>query len=155
MRYNGIMKTKPVSANTNLQTYTPRVFALCLLAILWLLTLTGCKNATTPAAGLNPAGVYALVSVDGKTVPCNLSHEGVAMVVKSGSLTINADGTCRSLSIFGVPPHPDVHRDVTATYTQNGAELTMRWKGAGMTKGTLNGNEFTMNNEGMIFFYRK
>jgi hypothetical protein len=54
-----------------------------------------------------------------------------------------------------VPPHPDVHREVNATYTQNGAELTMRWQRAGMTKGRINGNEFTMNNEGMIFFYRK
>jgi hypothetical protein len=61
----------------------------------------------------------------------------------------------QALSTFAVPPHPDVHREVNATYTQNGAELTMRWQRAGMTKGRINGNEFTMNNEGMIFFYRK
>ena len=54
-----------------------------------------------------------------------------------------------------MPPHPDVHRVVNATFTQNGAELTLRWQGAGITKGQVNGTEFTMNNEGMIFLYRK
>jgi hypothetical protein len=147
------MKTKLPFTNSNPETYTPRILALSLLAVLMLLALTGC-NATTTTI-INPAGDYTLVSVDGKAVPCSLTHEGVAMVVKSGSLTINADGTCRSLSIFAVPPYPDVHRDVKATYTRQGAELTMRWQRAGMTKGQVKGNEFTMNNEGMIFFYRK
>jgi hypothetical protein len=149
------MKTKPLCANVNFHTYTPRIVALSLLAVLLLLALTGCKNATTTTTGSSPAGVYSLVSVDGKNVPCNLTHEGVAMIVKSGSLTINADGTCRSLSIFTVPPHPDIHREVTATYTQQGAELTLHWQGAGVTKGQFNGDQFTMNNEGMIFAYRK
>jgi hypothetical protein len=117
--------------------------------------MTGCKNETSASTAINPAGIYTLVSVDGKSVPCNLTHEGVTMIVKSGTFTINADGTCRSLSIFAVPPHPDVHRDVKATYTQNGTELTMHWEGAGMTKGQINGNTFTMNNEGMVFSYRK
>src|SRR5271154_5861782 len=116
MRYNGYMKTKPQSSETNLETCAPRVLALGLLAIL-LLALTGCKNqkpAATPSE-INPAGVYTLVSVDGKNLPCNLTHEGVAMMVKSGSFTINADGTCRSVSSFSVPPNPDIHREVKAT----------------------------------------
>ena len=155
MKYNGIMKTQIQSTNLNLETYTPRIIALSLLAILLLLAMTGCKAAARDTASVSPAGTYTLVSVDGKNVPCNLTHEGVAMIVKSGSFTINADGTCRSLSTFAVPPHPDVHREVTATYTQKGAELTMRWKGAGMTKGNIVGDTFTMNNEGLIFSYRK
>jgi hypothetical protein len=31
----------------------------------------------------------------------------------------------------------------------------MRWKGAGTTTGNIQGSDFTMNNEGMIFAYRK
>jgi hypothetical protein len=31
----------------------------------------------------------------------------------------------------------------------------MRWAGAGMTTGTLEGDTFTMNNEGMSFSYHK
>lgn len=155
MRYNSSMKTKPPFANNHLENHAPRRLALSLLAVLLLGALTGCKSAATATAKIDPSGVYTLVSVDGKSVPCSLTHEDVSMIVKSGSLTINADGTCRSLSTFAVPPHPDVHRAVNATYTQNGAELTMRWQGAGMTTGQVNGNEFTMNNEGMIFAYRK
>ena len=155
MRYNGNMKTQTLSPDTRLENYLPRLLALSLLAVLLLLALTGCKNSPRATAAIHPAGVYTLISVDGKSVPCNLTHEGVVMIVKSGSFTINADGTCHSFSIFAVPPHPDVHREVNATYTQDGAELTMRWQRAGMTKGQINGNEFTMNNEGMIFFYRK
>jgi hypothetical protein len=149
------MKTKSLATPVNFETSAPRIFALGLLTVLLLLALTGCNNTTASAADINPAGTYALVSVDGKIVPSNLTHEGVAMIVKSGSFTFNADGSCRSLSTFSVPPHPDIQREVKASYTQQGAEFTMRWQGAGMTKGQLNGNTFTMTNEGMIFSYRK
>ena len=131
------------------------MIALGLLAVLALLAVTGCQSAATTSAKASPAGVYTLVSVDGKAVPCNLAHEGAAMVVKSGSLTLNPDGTCRCLSTFCIPPHPDIQREVNATYTRDGAELTLRWQGAGTTQGTLQGDRFTMNNEGMIFSYRK
>jgi len=126
------MKTNALTAHITLETFAPRILALGLLAVLLLLALTGCKS-----------------------VPCNLTHEDAAMVVKSGSLTFNADGTCRSFSIFSLPPHPDIQREVNATCTQNGAELTLRWNGAGITQGQLHGDTFTMNNEGMIFCYRK
>jgi hypothetical protein len=152
--YNGIMKTKSISANARFETYAPRIIAISLLALL-LLALTGCKHETTTTAEINPAGVYTLVSVDGQNVPCNLTHEGVTMTVKSGVFTINADGTCVSLMTFFVSPHPDARREVKANYTQQGTELTMHWQGAGMTKGQINGNEFAMNNEGMVFVYRK
>jgi len=31
----------------------------------------------------------------------------------------------------------------------------MNWQGAGTTIGTVEGDTFTMNNEGMVFAYRK
>jgi hypothetical protein len=31
----------------------------------------------------------------------------------------------------------------------------MKWQGAGMTTGTIAGNTFTMNNEGMELVYKK
>ena len=149
------MKTKTTSQTTNIESYTPRILALGLLAALTLLAVTGCQKETPSAAAMEPTGVYNLISVDGKNVPCSVTHEGVAVTVKSGSFTLNADGTCRSLSTFAVPPNPDVCRDVKATFTRQGAELTMHWQGAGVTKGNLDGDTFTMNNEGMIFSYRK
>lgn len=149
------MKTKTGSNNTELKTYTPRVIALGLLAVLLLLALTGCRNEKAGSAQLNPARVYTLVSVDGKTVPCDISHEGAAMHVQSGVFTIVADGTCSSDTTFNVASHPAVNRVVTATWTQHDAELTMRWQGAGITMGIVNGSRFIMTNEGRVFAYRK
>ena len=149
------MKTKSLSPHVGLETYIPRITALILLAMLLALVLTGCKNAAVAPAAIDPAGVYTLVAVDARSVPCNVRHGEAVMTVKSGVFTINPDGTCRSQITFSVPPHPDVSREVKASYTQKGAELTMQWEGAGMTKGQIKGDQFTMTNEGMVLSYRK
>ncbi len=54
-----------------------------------------------------------------------------------------------------MPSGGDSSREVKATYTHEGGKLTMRWQGAGTTTGTIQENTFTMNNEGMLFEYRK
>lgn len=41
------------------------------------------------------------------------------------------------------------------TYTREGAKLTMTWEGAGTTTGTVEGDNFTMENEGMVLAYRR
>lgn len=155
MRYNHLMKTELHKSNVNLQSAMPHFLGLCLMTAFLLPAGTGCKNETDRNANTNPTGVYALVSVDGQTVPCNVTHEGVAMTVKSGIFTIQADGHCGSQITFAVPPGRDVNREVKATFTRQGAELTMQWEGAGVTMGEVNGNTFTMTNEGMVFAYRK
>ena len=71
------------------------------------------------------------------------------------SFVIGADGTCSSKVVFGPPSGSEVTREVKASYTQQGAKLTMKWEGAGTTTGTVEGDTFTMNNEGMIFAYRR
>jgi hypothetical protein len=156
------MKTEPHAENLQSKILTPRYIALGLLAgLLLVLGLTGCscgpRAASDAGSGgtTNIAGAYTLVSVDGKAVPCVIAHEGTDITVKSGVMSINADGTCRSQSVFSLPQGRDVNRVVEATYTLSGTELTMRWKGAGMTRGTITGRDFTMINEGLIFAYRK
>jgi len=110
------------------------------------------NTAKAAAADINPVGTYALVSVDGNKVPYAMEHEGHAMTVQSGSFIINADGTCSSkISLAG----RDAAMEVKATYTREGQKLTMKWEGAGMTIGTLEGDKFTMDNEGMVFVYKK
>jgi hypothetical protein len=103
----------------------------------------------------NPVGTYTLISIDDQAVPCDLEHGGHPMTVQSGRFIIREDGTCSSRVTFCVTPGEDVVRDVNATYIQDGPTLTMSWKGAGVTTGTVDGNTFTMNNEGMIFAYAK
>jgi hypothetical protein len=133
-----------------------------LLPLFLVVVCSGCKQETkvaadtktvaAAAADINPVGTYALVTVDGNKVPCTVQHEGHTMTVNSGRFIINADGTCSSkMSLAG----RDAAIEVKATYTREGPKLTMKWQGAGMTIGTVEGDTFKMDNEGMVFAYLK
>jgi hypothetical protein len=119
------------------------------------LVMSACTKQESALKEADPVGIYALVSVNGNRVPANISHEGAAMQVRSGTFTINADGTCSTKTTFVPPSGTEVAREVSATYTKDGSRLTMQWKGAGKTVGNIEGNTFTMDNEGMIFVYKK
>ena len=149
------MKTKIRTQNHSPQPDRPRFNTLCLVAGILLVAATGCKPGTDANTKIDPAGVYTLMSVNGRNVPCDLNHEGVTLTVKSGAFTITADGHCLSQMNFSVPQHGDMTREVKATYTRLGTELTMQWEGAGMTLGNVHGNTFTMTNEDMVLAYRK
>ena len=156
------MKSKQNELNSEQGRATRHLLQLCWLPLLMVLICAGCKQdakvaadtktVAAPAADINPVGTYALVTVDGNKVPCTVQHEGHTMTINSGSFIINADGTCSSkMSLEG----RDAAIEVKATYTRDGPKLTMKWQGAGMTIGTIEGNTFTMDNEGMVFVYRK
>ena len=130
---------------------TRRLLQWSVLPLLMVVVWAGCKNA----GDANPVGTYALVSVDGNKVPCTVQHDKHTLSVKSGTFAINADGTCSSKIVFSIPSGGDSGREVKATYTRQGAKLTMKWVGAGTTTGTVAGDTFTMNNEGITFAYRK
>ena len=149
------MKRQPRAASTKGDNQTSRIAALGLLALLLSLALTGCKPSPRPTTNPDPTGVYTLVNVDGQTVPCRVKHDGVDLSIKSGTFTITTNGQCQSVMIFSPPDRADIRREVNATYTQNGAELAMKWERAGVTKGRISGNQFTMNNEGMVLTYAK
>ncbi len=101
------------------------------------------------------SGVYTLVAVGGKKVPGTVSHEGNNLQVRSGSFTIGADGKCTSKLTFVPPSGSESTMEVKATSTREGPKLKMHWEGAGTTSGTVVSNTFTMENEGMVFVYRK
>ena len=128
--------------------------------ILPVLFLAACSvSPQTGDSGLLSAnedikGRYTLVAVDGAEIPATITH-GVVMTVHSGLFTIRADGTCTSKTVFQPSGRNAMTRKVNATYTRDGSRLLMKWQGAGMTTGTVEGDTFTMNNEGMIFTYRK
>ena len=159
------MKTKQNEFNREQGRATRQFLQLCWLPLFMVMVGTGCKQeakvapdtrtVAAPAADINPVGTYPLVTVDGNKVPCTVQHDGHALGVKSGTFIINADGTCSSKVAFSLPSGGDASREVKATYTRQGSKLTMQWEGAGMTTGTVEGDTFTMNNEGMIFAYRK
>jgi hypothetical protein len=149
------MKKPRRASSPKSDNQTCRIAALGLLALLLSLALTGCKHSPRPSANVNPAGVYSLINVDGQSLPCRIKHDGADLTIKSGSFTITTNGQCQSVMTFSPPNHADIRHEVSATYTQNGAELTMHWERAGVTKGRINGNQFTMNNEGMVLTYQK
>jgi hypothetical protein len=119
------------------------------------LVMSACTKQESALKDADFAGGYALVSVNANPVPAKITHEGAALQVRTGSFTINADGTCSTKTVFVPPSGTEVAREVSATYTKEGSKLTMQWKGAGKTVGTIQGNTFTMDNEGMVFVYRK
>lgn len=156
------MKQKQSEWNGKRRQTTRHLLQLCWLPLFMVLVCAGCKQDAKVAADtktvaatatdINPVGTYTLVTVDGNKVPYTVQHEGHTMTIESGSFIINADGTCSSkMSLAG----RDTAIEVKATYTREGPKLTMKWQGAGTTIGTVAGDTFTMNNEGMVLAYRK
>ncbi len=150
------MKTPAPAHPVTLAAYLPRLLALGLLALIVLLALTGCqKNGLATNNNSDLAGVYQLVSVDGRAVPCALAHDGATLTIQSGTFTIAKNGHGRSAVTFSVPARGDLKKEVNATCQRQGMELTLHWEGAGTTTGNVTGDRFTMNNEGVLWAYQK
>ena len=149
------MNATPHTLNGEQQPAARNLIKASLLSVLMVMVCAGCKQGGNVAADPHPAGTYTLVSVDSNKVPCDVEHEGHKLAIKSGAFILNADGTCSSRMVFTPPSHGDVTNVVKASYTREGQKLTMKWEGAGMTIGTVEGDTFTMNNEGMVLTYRK
>ncbi len=125
------------------------------LALMAGLFLSACRNHKPAFIDAASVGTYALVSVNGTRVPAKVFHDDVALEVRSGSFTFEADGTCSTRTVFVPPSGTEVSRAVGGTCLQKDSKLTLQWKGAGKTTGTIQGNTFIMENEGMVFVYEK
>ena len=144
-----------MKVNRSAIDYTVRIIAISLLAFL-LLCMLGRGNAqTADKVATSPTGVYTLVSVDGKNVPCVINHDGRKMDVQSGTFTISTNGQITSVMTVSVADRKNIRVERGASYTVKNSELTMKWQNAGTTKGALAGRTFTMTNEGMAYVYRK
>ena len=144
------MKTKRSAVN-----YSARIIALGVLAFLLILTIARGHAQSADQTAASPVGIYTLVSIDGKNVPCSINHEGKKMDVQSGTFTVATNGQITSVMVVSVGDRKDVHVQRTATYTAKNSELTMKWQKAGMTKGRVADKTFTMTNEGMAYVYQK
>ena len=126
-----------------------RLFLVLLLLGLWL---PACKQVSGPS---DVTGTYLLVTIDGRELPYTPAHQGGAPQVVSSTLTLDAGGTFRMSMSYATTPGNSISRDFGGTYTQEGTVLSMLWKGAGKTTATLEGSTLTLNNEGILFAYRK
>ncbi|MBW8001562.1 MAG: hypothetical protein FVQ80_06020 [Planctomycetes bacterium] len=121
-----------------------------------LVCLAGCATTgPTETVVTGPAGVYTLVTVDGEEVPATVSHGDKEAMVLSGRFTINGDGTCLNKMVVISSTGRKITRELAATYTQDGSRLNIQWAGGGETEGTIDGDTFTMENEGMVFSYKR
>ena len=148
------MKQQRTATSRKSATFARNALPWCLLLALGVF-LSACKQDGNVVKGKDFTGVYTLESVNGNKVPATITHDGTALQIRSGTFTINADGTCRSRMVFVPPSGAEATREVSATYTREGAKLNMQWKDAGQTTGTIEGDTFSMDNEGMVLAYRK
>ena len=137
-----------------MKSHPMRALSVCFVMVTGLF-MAACNKQQATADLSDPSGSYVLISVNGLPLPASVSHGGATMQVRSGTFTINPGGTCSSKIILVPPMGTEVAREVSATYIKEGSTLTMQWKDAGKTVGTLNGKIFTMENEGMSFVYWK
>jgi hypothetical protein len=119
------------------------------------LFLVACQAAGVGAKRGDISGIYYLVEVDGSAVPAEVFHDGVPLQVRSGTFIISEDGTCFSRTRFIPADGDEITREVRAKYRIEDSRLIMRWEGAGMTEGAIEGDTFIMDNEGMIFEYTR
>jgi len=119
------------------------------------LCLTGCGKRTSTTKVSEHAGTYTLIAINGNKLPYTPPHEGGAPQVRSSTFTLNADGSFGNTMSYGTPSGQTMSRDFSGNYTRESERFTFYWKGAGMTTATLNGDTLTMNNEGILFAYRK
>jgi hypothetical protein len=150
------VKTNYYHRNEKEPRTTPHPLRWCCLPLCLAALWVGCAQDSSGKASTSHVGTYTLVSVDGNQVPCRVTHQGKeGPTVTSGSFVISSNGTCSSRVVFVAPSGDEATREVKASYTRKGSKLTMKWDGAGTTTGTVEGDTFTMKNEGMIFAYRK
>lgn len=128
-----------------------RVFSVMIA----ILSLAACQEVVRPVDDNDITGIYYLLKVDDTALPGTVYHDDVALEIRSGTFIISADGTCFSRTRFTAPGGEEVTREVHAQYVVRDSRLIMTWEGAGMTEGTVEGDNFVMDNHGMIFEYTR
>ena len=130
---------------------------LCLLVISTFGFARPLQSQQVPvSAKTEHTGTYSLVSIDGNKLPFAPPHEGgTPPEIRSSTFTLNADGSFALTMTYGLPSGETFSRDFSGTYTHDGSAFTFEWKGAGTTSAIMEGNTLTMDNEGVLYAYRK
>jgi len=124
-----------------------KIFLLLVAAI----SLLACTRAP-----VDYTGTYSMVSIDDNELPYTPTHQGQkGPEIISGSMTLNADGTFVFSMSYRNPSGAIGENNLEGTYTVEGSEFRLQWQGAGITLGTLDGDSFSFNNEGMVFTFQK
>jgi hypothetical protein len=151
------MKTVLIQYHEASAKTAPMILRCIATLIALCIFLTGCQGKQTGSVVTRDdiCGDYTLTTINGNSLPFTPPHKGGAPLVTSGMFTIRPDGNCISKILFALPSGKSSSREVSATYKRESNRLTMQWRGAGRTTGTIEGDTFTMINEGVTFSYRR
>lgn len=127
-------------------------------AILALAVVLGCGGhratsqatpSVAPVTVASLAGEYALVAVDGKSLPYAVS--ATARPIVSGSLSLNLTGTFQVETAFDNAGAKSAASFSGACYTE-GDEVKMVWDG-GLANVTLRGDTVVLKRDGALYAY--
>jgi hypothetical protein len=134
---------------------------LSLVVLTCCLPACGGSNTTTgpsitPSTTGAEVGTYALVSLNGRSLPTNITEGGTQIEVISGTLTLGGGGTVRTSTTYrSSPGATPVTNEVSGTYTMQGSTLSFSYTNGGRNTGTLSGNTLQMVNEGVVWSYQR
>ena len=120
--------------------------------------------AQSQAALASLAGIYRLVTVDGHAIPFTPVHPGAPAnagpgpEVLASTMIVRPDGSfIMAMSYrFVVDKQPRFTAQAfSGRWQSEGDAYVGRWDGAGSTPLRLSGDTLVMNNEGMLFAYRR
>ena len=112
--------------------------AKALVAFAALVAIVACGDATGPAGQTNPAGNYAIATVNGKPVPAPLFSDtgGYLLEITSGSLALTGDGKYSSVMGFRqtLPGSVSSYTDSTGgTWVRTGDNVQFTETATGLT----------------------
>ena len=115
----------------------------------------GSKGPTAVTSG-DEVGTYALVSLNGMTLPATVAEGGMQMVVRSGSMTLKQGGTFTSDISFRPATDSTWHSNpLTGTYRRQGNTLLCSYSNGGAATATLAADTLRYTNEGIVFQFLK
>lgn len=127
------------------------------LAAFALVTACGGSSDST-APQISVEGTYNLQSVNGSALPYTFVGNGVSISLISEVITASG-GSFTQLQTADVTQNGATQRTTASDagrYTINGSAVTFQFNSDGSTgTGTINGNTFTVANQGYSYYYVK
>ena len=139
-----------------------RRFAI--IAAACLLPLAACTARTPGDEAPDPrlasaAGIYVLATIDGHALPHAPTHGGhAAPEVSAATLELAPDGSFRMSMRYRMGSGAKERtgtRDFTGRARVADEAFRLKWDGAGETAARLRGDTLVLDNEGVLFAYRR
>ena len=117
------------------------------------------KDSSTQPTMASVAGSWVLTSVNGASLPAVISQTGTAKVeMVSNVVTAMAAGAYTDVyqvrtTING--QSTTTTTTVTGTFSVSGTSVTLHSSTGGSSAGTIAGNTFTMNQDGLVLVFTK